>query len=138
MKSLLRARSLSGYDLFLLIFRSALGIAMIAGHGWGKLMRFFSDEPLKFSDPIGIGSVPSLVLVTGAEFFCSILLILGLFSRFALVPLMFAMAVAMSTKFGSPFQDLEKAYLYFMAFLFLFVSGPGKFSLDDALFTKSR
>ena len=55
-------------DIALLVLRLFFGLAMVYGHGWGKLMRFFGEDPLRFGDPIGIGPVPSLVLVTLAVF----------------------------------------------------------------------
>lgn len=124
-------------DLALLILRLVFGLAMVYGHGWGKLMRFFGDDPLKFGDPIGIGPVPSLVLVTLAEFLCAVLLTFGLFTRWALIPLIIAMAVACFVAHGGdPFGKMEKSLLYLSVYIALFFTGPGWYSLDRMLFKK--
>ena len=34
-------------DIALLLLRLTFGGAMIYGHGWGKLMRFFGDDLIK-------------------------------------------------------------------------------------------
>ena len=59
--------------------------AMMLTHGGPKLMQVL-DGNLKFSDPIGIGPELSLILVVFAEFFCSILIIIGLGTRLATIP----------------------------------------------------
>ncbi|GAB5553246.1 MAG: DoxX family protein [Saprospiraceae bacterium] len=124
-------------DLALLILRLVFGFAMVYGHGWGKLMKFFSDDPLKFGDPLGIGPVPSLVLVTTAEFLCALLLAFGLFTRWSLVPLIIAMSVACFIAHGGdPFGKMEKSLLYLAVYVSLFITGPGWYSLDRILFKK--
>ena len=100
-------------------------------HGLPKLMRFFSEEPLTFGNPIGIGMVPSLVLVVFAEVFCSIFISLGLFTRPASLVLIINMAVAaFIAHAGGGFGDRELAVLYLLIYLLLFATGGGRYSLD--------
>lgn len=100
-------------------------------HGWPKLMRFFGEGEIKFGDPLGIGPVPSLVLVVFAEFLCSILIGIGLWTRLAVIPLMVTMAVAAFITHGAdPFGRKELALIYLVVYIFLFFSGPGKYSFD--------
>ena len=47
----------------------------------------------KFGDPIGLGSTLSLALVTTPEFICALLIILGLGTRLAAVPVVISMSV---------------------------------------------
>ena len=70
----------------LLILRVCLGCMMLFGHGWGKLLNF-SEYAEKFPDPIGLGVTVSLILAIFAEFVCSILVVLGLATRLAVIPL---------------------------------------------------
>lgn len=114
----------------LLILRLALGLFMAGLHGWGKLTKVANGD-MGFADPMGIGQGPSLVLATGAEFACSILLVLGLFTRLACIPLIVTMAVAAFIVHGNdPWGDKELAYLYLAGYLTLLFTGPGKFSVD--------
>lgn len=118
-------------NLGLLILRLSVGWFMIYGHGWGKFMKLFAEGPIKFGDPIGLGPELSLVLATFAEVFCSILIILGLFSRWAVIPLIIVMLTAFLTVHcGDPFGKQEKVFLYLFPYLVLFFTGPGKYSLD--------
>ena len=120
-------------SISLLTLRVAVG-AMMLSHGYPKLQRLIAGN-LKFGDQLGIGSELSFVLVVFGEFACSILLILGLFSRFATIPLAFTMSVAFSIAHADdPFGTQEKPLLYFVVFIFLLIAGPGNYSLDKKLF----
>ena len=119
----------------ILLLRIFIGLLMIT-HGWGKLSNFeaFSGG---FPDPIGIGSKLSLMLAIGAEFFASIFLILGLLTRLSAVPLAFTMGVAFFVVHAAdPFQTKELALVYLGVYIYLFLVGPGKYSLDRMLFKK--
>lgn len=121
-------------DVGLLVLRLVFGGAMIYGHGWGKLMRLFGDDPIKFADPFGLGPEISLGLVVFAEVLCSILIILGLFTRYATIPLMITMLVAvLSVHIDDPFGKMEKGWMYFAVYLGLFLMGAGWYSLDAQL-----
>ena len=118
-------------DIALLLLRLAFGGAMIYGHGWGKFMRFFGEDPIKFADPFGIGIIPSLSLATFAEVLCAILIIFGAFTRWATIPLIVTMAVALFyVHIGDPFGRQEKALLYLVAYISLFLTGAGAYSVD--------
>jgi putative oxidoreductase len=125
-------------DVALLILRVTFGFMMIYGHGWGKLMRFFGEDPIKFGDPIGIGMIPSLVLVVFAEFFCAAAVGVGLLTRLATIPLMIAMFVAaFVSHIDDPFSRMEKALMYLVVYLVIFLMGPGRYSLDSVFRKKA-
>lgn len=118
-------------DLALLLLRLIFGGLMIANHGWGKLMKFFADEPLKFGDPLGIGVPASLGLATFAEVGCAVLVILGLFTRWAVIPLIITMFVAaFVVKFEEGLKSMEMAMLYLAVFAAIGLAGPGWYSVD--------
>ena len=77
----------------LLLLRIGCG-GYMATHGWGKLQMLLHGRFQDFGDPIGLGPVTSLVLVTLAEFACALLVVLGLWTRAAAAPVVFTMAVA--------------------------------------------
>ena len=139
----------------LLILRVGVG-GFMATHGWGKLQMVLAGDFDKFGDPIGLGSGPSLVMVTGAEFFGALLVVVGLATRFAAATLVFAMGVAAFVAHGSDpwtmgegarlfmagearsWAAKEPALLFFIPFLALVFTGAGKFSLDAPLWSRWR
>lgn len=119
-------------DLVLLLLRLAFGWQMLAFHGWGKAVKLFSGDPTAFADPFGLGPVPSLVLAVFAEALCAFLLVIGLFTRWATVPLIITMVVAVFIVHqGDPWGDRELGLLYLSGYLAIAVFGPGQYSLDE-------
>lgn len=117
-------------DIGLLILRLGVGSFMLVAHGWGKLANF-GELATKFPDPIGLGPTVSLVLAVFAEFVCALLLILGLGTRFAAVPLLVTMLVAAFVVHADdPWSKQEFALLYAIPFLALIFTGGGRFSLE--------
>jgi putative oxidoreductase len=139
----------------LLILRLGMGGYMVT-HGWGKLQRVIAGEFDKFSDPLGIGTGPSLVLVTFAEFFCAIFVMAGFATRFAAMPIVFAMAVAAFMAHGSDpwtmgegarlfragdaasWASKEPALLFLTGFLALVFTGGGRFAIDTLLWRRPK
>ena len=118
-------------DFGLLIIRVAAGFFMIYGHGFGKLTRLFGSDEIAFADPFGLGPVVTLAFAVLAEFFCAILIIIGLYTRAATIPLIITMATAFFTAhLTDEFGSQEKSLLYLFIFVGLFLTGPGKISLD--------
>lgn len=123
-------------SLGLLWLRIGIGGFMLAFHGWGKLANFGSRWG-KFGDPLGIGPHLSLILVVFAEFFCSIALIFGLFTRAAAIPPLIAMLVAGGIVHADdPWSKQEFAFLYAIPYLALILTGAGKYSLDAKWFNR--
>lgn len=121
-------------DVALLLLRLSVGPFMLT-HGIPKLMRFFGEDPVRFSDPIGLGMIPSLVLAVFAEVICSVLLTLGFFTRWVALPLIMTMSVATFVVHGGDgFGSMETALLYLLIYVFLFAAGPGRYSLDYLFF----
>ncbi len=114
----------------LLVLRVGLGLFMLYGHGWGKLMKVLGGN-FEFGDPLGLGAGLSLVLVTFAEAFCSLLLIIGYKTKWATIPLIITMAVALFfVHLNDPFGRQEKNLLYLAGYIAILCTGPGKFSID--------
>ena len=121
----------------LLVLRVGIGCFMLV-HGWQKLSGF-SQMADKFPDPIGMGSQLSLISAIGAEVGCSLLLIAGIGTRLAAVPLAFTMVVAhFVVHANDPWQTKELAAVYLMIYVAIMLMGPGKFSLDELLWSKRK
>ena len=121
-------------DIALLLLRVTFGGLMLINHGWGKLIKLFAEEPIKFADPFGIGMGPSLGLAVFAEAICALLLVVGLFTRWVTLPLIITMLVAIFVvHIADPFKKMEMAILYLIPYLSIYLMGPGKYSLDEIL-----
>jgi len=122
--------NLRNTDIALFVLRVGVGMLMLT-HGIPKLMQLFSSEPIAFGDPIGLGVEASFTLVVFAEVICSVLILVGLGTRLAAIPLAITMAVAFFVVLApDPFQRKEMALMYLIIYLVLFLTGSGKFSLD--------
>lgn len=125
------------FSIGILFFRLVIGVLMLT-HGFAKLSNFEMMSS-QFPDILGIGSQWNLILVIFAEFGCSILLILGLFTRLATIPLIITMLVAIFVAHASdPFAMKEMPVLYLAIYLFVLIVGSGKFSVDYLLNRKLK
>lgn len=125
--------SIQSIAIFLL--RTGISISMIYLHGWPKLSNYIEGN-IDLFDPLGIGLELSLLLAIFAEVICSVLLILGLFSRISAIPLIITMLVAIFLiNAGQPLIVKERAFIFLMIYMFILLAGSGKYSVD-ALLTK--
>lgn len=116
-------------DIGILALRLWLGGTMLIAHGWPKLANFGAYSEA-FPDPIGLGSTFSLGLAVFAEFFCAILVVLGVLTRLASIPLLCTMLVAFFIVHSADaFQAKELAFIYLGGFVGLALLGGGRFAL---------
>ncbi len=116
-------------DLALLLLRVGFGGLMLT-HGIPKLSML--SNPSEFGDPIGVGPTVSLILALIGEVVAPIFLIVGFKTKWAAIPATITMAVAAFVVHSN--DDLatkEHALLFMFAFLVLFLTGAGKYSLDE-------
>jgi putative oxidoreductase len=133
MKRLLSIKYTAGsFNFSMLLLRLVFGLMMIAQHGMPKLMNFATMSN-GFYDPMGIGSKTSLILVIFAEVFCSFFIVLGLFTRIALIPLIILMCVAFFGRHHGLVGDGEMAVLYLTVYVVLLFLGPGRVSVDGMI-----
>lgn len=119
-------------NVALLLLRLWIGLSMLVLHGWAKLSGF-NEMSGKFINLFGLGQKTSLGLAIFGELVCSVLLVLGLFSRFAALGGMITMIVAFVVGHNLVLKGPgsgELAFIYLAAYCALFIAGPGKFSLD--------
>ncbi|MEX0886848.1 MAG: DoxX family protein [Phycisphaeraceae bacterium] len=139
----------------LLILRLGIGGYMLT-HGLEKLAMLRAGDFEMMGDPIGIGAVPSLLLITFAELVCSLFVMMGLATRLAAVPPAIGMAVAAFVAHAADPWTMGQGYALFFAgeaemplskqpammflvgFLALVFTGPGRLSLDALLWPRLR
>ena len=133
MKKLFSTRySDNSINFSLLLLRLSLGGLMIP-HGYNKLLNFAAKSS-SFADPFHIGGPLSMSLAIFAEFFCAWLIVFGLMTRLATLPLIVTMAVALFYSHnGEIFGDGEHAAIYLAGYIALLFAGPGKLSVDKLI-----
>lgn len=120
----------------LLLLRVTFGLLML-NHGWQKLSGY-SEMAETFPDPLGMGNQLSLIAAIGAELGCSLLLIAGLGTRLASLPLAFTMVIALFVIHGDdPWQKKELAACYLAVYAVILLTGPGNFSIDAIIKRRS-
>ncbi len=120
-------------DIGLLLLRVVVGLLMLTQHGWGKLLSY-GERSDTWADPIGLGGPVSMALAVFAEVICSALVVLGLGTRMAAIPVVITMAVAAGiVHWDDPFGKKEFALLFLMPFLTLVLTGAGRYSVDGWL-----
>ena len=126
------------YDITLLLLRITVGCFMIA-HGLQKLDMLMEGGEIKFPDPMGVGSQISLGLTVFAELICSFLVLIGLATRLATIPLITTMIVIVFVIHGNDsFDHKELPSLYLAIYVLLLILGSGKYSIDSLIAAKNK
>lgn len=117
-------------DLALLILRLVAGGSLLT-HGIPKLIRLLTVRPIQFSDPLGLGVVPSFILVVFTEVVCSALVILGFLTRFAALTNVINFSVIFFIVLRTTaYQAKELPLLFLVIFFAIMITGAGRYSLD--------
>ncbi len=123
-----------------LAVRITVGV-VFASTGWVKLTHL----PQIIQNFRGLGIPAPEILtpfVSGVEFVGGLLMLLGLLTRFASVPLMIVMVVAIATAKWADADSLVtflgfEEVSYFVMFAWLGIAGPGPVSLDHFILKAS-
>lgn len=128
-----------GVSLLILIVRVFFGVLFFI-HGVDKMVHF-NELVSSYPSVMGFGSYMTLMVSVFCEFCCSLFLIAGLIVRIMTVPMIVAMAVAFFDIHDAQFPEGELSLIYLIVFLILFITGPGRFSIDyliDSRIQKER
>lgn len=133
MKKLLSTKYNPNAFIFgLLILRLGAGILM-ANHGYMKL-EHYNEMSNHFTSFLGLSPAISLSLVIFSELVCAILITIGLFTRFACIPLIISCTYALAKAHQwDVFGKGELVTLFLAAFLTILFTGPGKVSVDNMI-----
>ena len=116
-------------DLALAILRIGAS-ALLLTHGVPKIERLFADT-IEFPDPLGIGAPTSLTLVILGEVIAPIFIIVGFRTKLAsLFPIGVMLTAFFFVHLSDPIGRQEKALLFLVIFVTIFLAGPGKYSID--------
>lgn len=128
-----------GVSLLLLVVRVVFGILFFI-HGLDKLVNF-NTLVQSYPSAFGFGSYMTLMVSIFCEFCCSLFLISGLLVRLMTIPMIIAMGVAFFDVHDAMMPEGELALIYFIIFIMLFLTGPGRYSIDyliDKRFKKDK
>jgi putative oxidoreductase len=119
-------------DIGLLVVRVGVSLSLFLKHGLEKLTGY-SRMVQHFPDPIHIGAHASLAYALFTDGICTLLIALGLFARPASALLVINLLTAFFfVHHAAFFKDghVELVAVYAIVFVGIFVSGPGRFSID--------
>jgi putative oxidoreductase len=125
------------FDWGLLGLRIWFGLSLFLKHGWEKPTNF-AQMAHHFPNSLHVGPVPGLLFALISDAICSILVMLGLATRWAALWSFVNIFIAWSfvhhfQLFGKGADHGEAIVLYLGGFLALLIMGPGRFSLDRKL-----
>ena len=125
------------FDAALLLLRVWVGGSLFLKHGLDKLLGY-SQMVSHFPDPFHLGSQVTLTIALFSDAVCSILVILGLATRWAALFIFANILVAWATIvhfqfFGHGVSPGEILFLYLGSFLTICLAGPGRYSFDTLL-----
>lgn len=124
--------SAGAFNTALLFMRIVFG-ALMMNHGYGKLIAF-SKTASNMPNLFGLSGTIIAALVIFAEFFCALFVLLGLFTRYACIPIIITMCYALFVAHnGAFFGKGEMAALYLAAYFSIMLVGPGKISIDSMI-----
>lgn len=126
-------------SFLLLIIRVFFGILFFV-HGVDKMMNFdlLSET---FPSVLGLGSYMTLMVSIFCEFCCSLFLIAGLLVRLIMIPMIVSMGVAFFDVHDAMLPEGELSLIYLVVFVVLYITGPGRYSVDyllDKKFTSEK
>lgn len=127
----------SSTDAGLLVLRVGVCLILFIKHGYGKIFDF-SQMAHHFPDPFHIGMTASLIIAMISDGICSLLIVVGLATRwaslYAFVNILVAWVFVHHFLFlGNQADHGELVLLFVVVMAAIFIAGPGRYSVDHLL-----
>lgn len=120
-------------DIILVFMRIVIGLLLIT-HGYPKLVKLLSGEPVQFASIFGMSEQLSMTMAMFAEFICAILVMFGFATRLASIPIILTMLVIVfHVHADDPVAKKELPMLYLVSYIYILFMGAGKYSIDYLL-----
>lgn len=116
----------------LLTLRLFAGFSLFLKHGLEKLTGY-STMVQHFPNPLHIGAHVSLAFALLSDGICSVLVMLGLVTRFASAVILINLLTAFFLVHHAALVSnahVELVWVYIGVFLAILIAGPGRFSID--------
>ena len=121
------------FDLALLFYRIGISAALFFVHGLPKLINYEQTVAM-IPDPFGLGGTVNTILSIVVNACCAIMVALGWYTRLFILPILgLTLTGLFVVHFGDPLKVIDVPFMYSIAFGFLLVCGPGKYSFDGVL-----
>lgn len=134
-------RPAGAIDAGLFVLRVWAGLLLFSQHGLEKVLHF-SQMSAHFPNPIHIGPVPSLLFAALSDAVCSLLVAIGLLTRYAALIVVINVGTAVTLvhhmKLSHGPGNAELPLFYMGVFLTLLITGAGRYSVDAGLFNRRR
>ncbi|MDE1178996.1 DoxX family protein [Paraburkholderia sp.] len=116
----------SSVDIGLLYLRVSASLLVLAVHGLPKAMHYAS-QAAAIEDPFHLGKTLSMVFAIFAEVVCPPLMILGIFTRFAALPILMVTVIALTVVHRDwSLADGQFAWMLLILFGTIAIAGPGR------------
>lgn len=114
-----------------LLFLRLIGGGLLMSGRAGVWSSMIHNSGGFLSDPFGLGGEASWMLTLFSEFLCTLLVMLGVFTRFTAVPpLVVMLVIALALPSGTAWSLRETYLFYALPFFVLTFTGPGDYSID--------
>lgn len=117
-------------DLGLLFLRASGALFLLFVHGLPKLLDFTAQLAL-IEDPFHMGATVTLSMAIFAEVLCPLLILVGVLTRLACLPILFLLLVALVVV--HPDWTVEQGqfgWLLTLIFTSVLIAGPGRLALN--------
>ncbi len=124
-------------DWGILVLRVFVPLLLLT-HGYDKLLSLLNGAN-DFPDPLHVGARFSHVLAVVGEVVVPILVIMGLWTRWAsVVGIIHFLVVVFMMHANEPLSEKEHGLLFMIPYVTILLLGPGKYALDESLYKKRR
>jgi putative oxidoreductase len=125
-------------DAGLLVLRIAIGVCLFVEHGLFKIPLLFNPAA-QFPDPLGLGVAFTVAFAFLSDGIGSILMLLGLATRFAAVIMIVNLVVAWGMVYGFQIEPAngELLALFIGGTIAVGLAGPGRYSIDALIRRKT-
>ena len=121
----------------LLLFRVVISASLMT-HGYGKLLRLIDGDIWSRTHFIFNEEI-SMALVVFGEFFAPLFVLIGVGTRIFAIPFIYTFCVIVfDVHWGDSFGKMEKGLMFLVSYVLIFLSGPGKISVDNLISKKLK
>ncbi|WP_296186108.1 DoxX family protein [Pseudomonas sp. UBA1879] len=117
-------------DLGLLFLRVSGALFLLLVHGLPKLLDYNAQLTL-IEDPFHMGGALTLSMAIFAEVLCPLLILAGVLTRLACVPVLLLLLVALIVVHGDwSVEQAQFGWLLIIIFASVLIAGPGRLALN--------